>query len=171
MRGSRDRESVRPGAPARDAPGTGSIGPEHLDEPVKIRDLGDTRGGREGLEAIDQPAPPPLVVILEQRGIHLQVRTHLDDLVEHEVALLAGRRPDAHGLIGEAYEGGVAVRLGIHGHGAYAHLAGGAHHAQGDLAAVGDEQLLDLLFCHGVKNGKKGRTLAGYSNFQRLPSL
>lgn len=32
MRGSRDRESVRPGAPARDAPGTGSIGPEHLDE-------------------------------------------------------------------------------------------------------------------------------------------
>ena len=33
----------------------------------------------------------------------------------------------------------VAVLLGVHDHGGYAHFTRGAHHTQGDLAAVGDE--------------------------------
>ncbi len=51
-------------------------------------------------------------------------------------------------LIGIAQKGRIPVDLGSHHHGADAQFAGGAHHAQGDLAAVGHEELLDLLVGH-----------------------
>lgn len=39
----------------------------------------------------------------------------------------------------------VAVLLRVHHHGGDAHFARGAHHAQGDLTAAGDEQFADVL--------------------------
>ena len=52
---------------------------------------------------------------------------------------------------------GVAVGLGIDGHSLDAHLLAGQDHPQGDLAAVGDE---DLLEGRGVRDGR-GRGRAG----------
>lgn len=39
----------------------------------------------------------------------------------------------------------VAVLLRVHHHGGDAHFARGAHHAQGNLTAIGDEQFADVL--------------------------
>ncbi len=67
----------------------------------------------------------------------------IDDLLSGQVALRSRRRPDEERLVGVLGEEGVLVRLGIHGHRANAHLAAGAHDADGYLAPVGDEDLLD----------------------------
>src|SRR5690606_9170418 len=66
-----------------------------------------------------------------------------DDPVHPEVALRGGRRPDADGLVGEADGERVAVGRGVDGDGPEAHLAAGADDAEGDLAPVRDEDLLD----------------------------
>ena len=53
---------------------------------------------------------------------------------------LGGRLPtQGVGLVGQAHVQGVAVELGVDGHGGDAHLAGGADHAHGDLTAVRNE--------------------------------
>jgi hypothetical protein len=43
----------------------------------------------------------------------------------------------------------LAVLLRVDGHGADAHLGGGAHHADGDLGAVGDQDRADRCDGHG----------------------
>jgi hypothetical protein len=43
-----------------------------------------------------------------------------------------------HGFIRQFHMQGVAVGVGVHGHGGDAHIAGGAHHATGDFTAVGN---------------------------------
>mmetsp|Transcript_482 Transcript_482/g.1018 ORF Transcript_482/g.1018 Transcript_482/m.1018 type:complete len:696 (+) Transcript_482:336-2423(+) len=61
------------------------------------------------------------------------------DLVDVEVALGRGRRPDADGLVGEGDVRGFDVGGGVDGHGGDAVGAGRAEDAAGDFAAVGDE--------------------------------
>ena len=78
-------------------------------------------------------------------GMHAVGTAAGDDVEDRrgvEVAL--GRRLAAEGvgLVGEPHVQGVAIELGVHGHRADAELASGAHDAHGDLAAVGDEDLL-----------------------------
>jgi hypothetical protein len=68
-----------------------------------------------------------------------------DDGGHVQIALGGGRRPDADGFVGQAHVLGLGVGLGIHGHGLDAHLAAGALDAQGDFAAIGDEDF----FKHG----------------------
>jgi hypothetical protein len=69
-----------------------------------------------------------------------------DDLVGHQVTLAAGRRADAARPRRPVRRARVAVGLGIHGHGGDAHLLRGLDDAAGDLAAVGNQDLLE----HGV---------------------
>ena len=69
-----------------------------------------------------------------------------DDLVHREVRLARRRRADADRLVGQLDVPGVAVRLGVHGDGRDAHAARGPDDAAGDLAAVGNQDLLE----HGV---------------------
>ena len=57
-----------------------------------------------------------------------------------------GRRADAHGLVGEQHVLEVGVGGGMHGDGLDAELAAGAQDAQRDLAAVGDDDLVE----HGL---------------------
>ena len=54
-----------------------------------------------------------------------------------------GGGADAHGLVGEAHVERARVGLGVDGDGLDAELAAGAQDAQRDLAAVGDEDLLE----------------------------
>ena len=66
-----------------------------------------------------------------------------EDRLGVEVAL--GRRLAAErvGLVGHAHVQGVAVEVGVDGHGADAQLAAGPDHPDGDLAAVCNEDLLE----------------------------
>ena len=60
-----------------------------------------------------------------------------------EIAVLRRRRPDADALVGEAHMHGVGVGGGMHGDGGDAELLARAQHAQGDLAAIGYENLVE----------------------------
>ena len=65
----------------------------------------------------------------------------VEDLGDVEVALARRRRPDGIRLVGGAHVEGGAIGVGVDGDGGDAELAAGAHHAHGDLAAVGDQDL------------------------------
>ena len=60
-----------------------------------------------------------------------------------EVALRRRRRADAHALVGEAHVHRVGVGGRVHRDGGDAQLPAGAQDAQRDLAAVGDQDLLE----------------------------
>ena len=68
---------------------------------------------------------------------------HAHDPVNAQVALGRRGRTDVIRLIRVAHVQRLAVRVRIDGHRADAHLATGAHHAQGNLAAVGNEDLVE----------------------------
>ena len=60
-----------------------------------------------------------------------------------EVALPAGGRSNAHGLVGEAHVQALLIGRGIHGHRLNAHLAAGTNNAEGNLAPVGNQDFLE----------------------------
>jgi hypothetical protein len=66
-----------------------------------------------------------------------------DDAIDRQVAVAGRRRAEPDGEVGEAEVGRVGVGVGEHRDGAEAHLATGAQHARGDLAAVGDQHAVD----------------------------
>src|SRR5690606_18111286 len=66
-----------------------------------------------------------------------------DDGRHVQVAFARGRRPDAHGFVGQAHVLGVAIGLGVHHHRLDAELAAGALDAQRDLAAIGDQDFFE----------------------------
>ena len=65
----------------------------------------------------------------------------VDDRLDVEVGLSRRRLADAHRLVGFAHVQRVGIGGRIHRHGAIAGLACAAHHAQCDLAAIGDQHL------------------------------
>src|SRR6185295_15085137 len=69
----------------------------------------------------------------------------VDDLVDAEVALRRGRRPDRVRLVGDAHVQRGAVDVGVHRDGGDAHLVERADDADGDLTAVRDEDLAKRL--------------------------
>ena len=80
-------------------------------------------------------------------GIDAQLVADGNNFIAPQVAVLRGRGPHAHCLVGVAHVRGQAVGLGVDGDRGQAHFAGRAQHAQGDFAAVGDQELGNLL--HG----------------------
>jgi len=66
-----------------------------------------------------------------------------EDRRDVEVALARGRRTDAHRLVGEAHVERGGVGGGVHGDGGDPQLAASADDPEGDLPAVGDEDLLE----------------------------
>ena len=76
-----------------------------------------------------------------------------DDPVHREVRLAAGCRADGDGLVGELDVQRVAVGLGIDGDGGDAHAPGRLDDAAGDLAAVGDQDLLEHVGGDGSRPG------------------
>src|ERR1035437_8532302 len=72
-----------------------------------------------------------------------------------------GRGPHAQGLLGEGAVGGGASGVGEDGDGGDGHFAEGADDADGDLAAIGDENLAE--HAEGIVAGG-GRRLRGESH-------
>ena len=67
----------------------------------------------------------------------------LDDLRDVQIALGRNRRADQEGLVGLAHMRSVPIDLGVDGDGADPHLLQGPGDADGDLAAVGYQDLLE----------------------------
>ncbi len=86
-----------------------------------------------------------------------------DDRRHVEIAPRRGRRPDAHRLVREQHVLQAVVGGGVHGDGLDAELAAGAQDAQRDLAAVGDDDLLE----HG--RGAYSTTNSGWPNSTGSP--
>ena len=64
-----------------------------------------------------------------------------------QVRVARGGRADAHALVGQVHVQRMLVGRGVHGHRLDVHGAAGADDADGDLAAVGDEYLVE----HGAR--------------------
>ena len=77
-------------------------------------------------------------------GVHAVLPRQADDAVDVEVGLdrLAGLA-EAVGLVGLEAVQGVAILVRVDGDRADAEFVGRAEHANGDLAAIGDEELAD----------------------------
>ena len=60
-----------------------------------------------------------------------------------EIAVLRGGRADADALVGKPHMHGVRVGGRMHRHGRDAELLAGAQHPQRDLAAIGDQDLIE----------------------------
>ena len=75
-----------------------------------------------------------------------------EQLRDVEVGFARRRRADADALVGEAHMHGVGVGGRMDRHGGDAQLLAGAQHPEGDLAAIGDEDLAEQLrrFAHSM---------------------
>src|SRR5262245_33363158 len=60
-----------------------------------------------------------------------------------EIALRRWRRADADAFIGKAHVHGIGIGGGMHGDGGDADLSAGAQHTQRDLAAIGNQHLVE----------------------------
>jgi hypothetical protein len=69
----------------------------------------------------------------------------VDHLADIEIGLRRGAAIERNRGIGFAYEGACSIAIGIDRDRADAHAMRGAHHATGDLAAVGNQQATDRL--------------------------
>jgi hypothetical protein len=74
----------------------------------------------------------------------------LDDLVDFQGRTPTRAAGQCTRLVGVADVQGPAVGLAVHGHGPDAHFAGRTHHAQGNFAAVGHENLVYFMHLGGA---------------------
>jgi hypothetical protein len=105
------------------------LGPDPR-HPVALDDLGELRiFGKEAVAGMDR-------VGMDDLGGR-------DDVGNVEIAVGRRRGADAHGLVGEPDMHRVGVRGRVNRDRLDAHLVAGAVNAQRNLAAIGDQQLLD----------------------------
>ena len=97
---------------------------------------------------------------LGARGLH-----GLDDLVGNQVGFGGRRRTDMHGLIRHLDGHRAGIGIGIHNHRLHTHTAAGLDDADGDLAPVCNQDLLEHLY--------PGRPVETYSlpQLRRTPEL
>ena len=121
-------------------------------------------GGRRADEDDLLPLEPPgeIRVLGEEAvagmdGLGARPPDGLDDAVHVEIALRGRRGPDEDRLVGEADVEGGAVRLGIDGDARDAHLPAGPDDADGDLAAVRDQDLAEHVIPPISASAARGR--------------
>ena len=76
-------------------------------------------------------------------GLGARGAAGVDDLVDDEIGLGRGRRADGDGLVRHFHVQGIAVGIRIDGNRLDAQLPRGLDDAAGDLATVGDQDLLE----------------------------
>ena len=92
--------------------------------------------------------------IARMHGLSACLATGLDDALDDEIGFGGRRRADMDGLIGHVHMQRVLVRIGIDGHSLDAHAARGLDDPAGNLATVGDQNLLE----HAHPSRKRGAT-------------
>ena len=125
--------------------------------------LGDVAGrhlvaeGADGRRRRPDPGEPGVDDGLREVGVLGEeavagvdrVRTGLaggvQDLVDDEVALGRRRAAEGEGLVGEAHVQGVPVGVRVHRHGLEPGVLAGPDDADGDLAAVGDQDCMHVV--------------------------
>ena len=116
-----------------------------------VAEIGDgLRGGANPDEAGVEDGLGELGVLGEEAvarvdGVGAGLRGGVEDLGNVEVRLGRGLTAQGEGLVGERDERGVRVRLGVDGDRGNSSVTCGTDDAHGDLTAVGDEHLGDLL--------------------------
>jgi len=101
------------------------------DQPVRLDDLGEFGVLREeAVSGVDR---------IRARNLRGG-----DDVGDVEIRIGGRRRPDADRLVRQPDVHRIGVRGGMHRDGLDPHLMAGAMDAERDLAAVGDQQFLDL---------------------------
>ena len=73
-------------------------------------------------------------------GFGAALARRFDHALDIEIAVARARRSEQNGLIGHRHMHGATVGLRIDGNRAQAHRFRGADHADGDLAAIGDQE-------------------------------
>ena len=86
-------------------------------------------------------------------GIHVGNLRGADDAVNPQIALAGGRLADADGLVGQLHVHRIDVRFGVDRHRADVQLLARANDADGNFAAVSDQDLLK----HEVSKSPKTR--------------
>ncbi len=117
----------------------GDLVPELLDRLRRGADPGEP-GVDDGTGEVGVLGEEPVAGV---HGVGAGPAGHRDDLVDHEVGVRARGAVQRVGLVGEAGVEGVAVLVGVHRDRGLASVAGRADDADGDLAAVRDEDLAD----------------------------
>jgi hypothetical protein len=75
--------------------------------------------------------------------VRLQASAGVHDGLDHQVGLVSLRRTDMHSLVGHGHMERVPVRIRIDRHGFDAHAPRGLDDAAGDLATIGDQDLVE----------------------------
>ena len=84
-------------------------------------------------------------------GVHMAALGQIDDGGNVQIGT-QGAQLLIHliGFVRLGTEQAVGIFFGIHGHGAQIQISAGAEHTDGDLAAVGDQDLFDRMFGHSI---------------------
>ncbi len=107
------------------------LGADEMDV-VLLQDLGEARVlGQEAVARMHRVGAGDLAGGEQRRNV--------------EIAVARRRRTDADALVGEPHVHGVGVGGRMHRDGGDAELLAGAQHAQRDLAAIGDQDLVEHL--------------------------
>jgi hypothetical protein len=82
-------------------------------------------------------------------GIGARPARHVDDTVDPQVALGSLCRPNRIRLVGKPYVQRIAIAFRVDGNRAEAHVAARPNDSYGNLAAVGDKQLVQVVKTSG----------------------
>jgi hypothetical protein len=125
--------------------------------PAGRADEGDTGGLQRLGEFLVLRQEP--VARMHRLGARGPDRVH--DLVDHDIRLGGGRRADMHRLVGHPHMQRMTVGIRIDRDRRDPHLARGLDDAAGDLAPVGDQDLLEHYGCPFVLAGHAAAPSAG----------
>ena len=102
-----------------------------------------------GLDLLDEAGIFRKEAVAGVDGLGARPYRGVDDAPGHEIAFADGRSADMHRLVGHGDMQRAGVGVGMDGDGGDAHAPRGADDAAGDLAAVGDQDLVEHRFSSG----------------------
>jgi hypothetical protein len=87
-------------------------------------------------------------------GLRAGGQRHVDDALPLQVAVARRVAAHVHGLVAGTHMAGVGVGVGVDGHRAHTQAACGGGHTAGNLATVGNQDLLEHLFSSSISAQK-----------------
>jgi len=119
---------------------------ERIGYPVVLKPLSGNHGRGVSINLKTQSEVEVAFEKAQEHGRTVIVESYLEGFDHRllvEVGLARGAPPEAVGLVGDLDVQGVPVRVGVHRHRLQTRVGAGSRHPDRDLAAVGNEHLLD----------------------------